>query len=288
MHVTEDELFWCETSASFRERGASLLRRSIEPSPFFYWKGWADRPIGAVLLLLSLPVIAILVVLVRATSRGPSIYRQTRVGKDGRGFALLKIRTMVHGAEHLSGPVWTNGQDHRITRVGRILRRLHLDELPQLWNVVRGDMSLIGPRPERPEFVEVLARQVPHYLDRLAVPPGISGWAQVNLPPDSDLESVRQKVMLDRKYIKEANLLLDARLGVWTLLRLLGIDATGLLQLRCDVGSASGQAGSSVTTQAIVGPDALVDRSTNEPPADEDDGGQGHAESAGRICTKPR
>ena len=129
--------------------------------------------------------------LVRLTSRGPGIYKQARVGKDGRKFMMYKIRTMRQDAEAASGPMWTQAHDPRVTFLGRVLRKLHLDELPQLFNVLKGEMSLVGPRPERPEFVRVLAEAIPGYRNRLAVRPGVTGLAQVNLPPDTDIASVR-------------------------------------------------------------------------------------------------
>ena len=145
---------------------------------------------------------------------------------------IYKIRTMRHKAEAGCGAVWTRPGDPRITRVGRVLRKFHLDELPQLFNVLRGEMSLIGPRPERPEFVHVLAEAVPGYLDRLTVRPGVTGLAQLYLPPDSDLTSVRRKLVLDCEYIREGGPWLDARLFLCTLLRLFKVPHRWLLPLR--------------------------------------------------------
>ncbi len=137
---------------------------------------------------------------------------------------MFKLRSMRLDAEAATGPVWTaDGRDPRITRLGCVLRTLHLDELPQLFNVLRGDMSMIGPRPERPEFVGVLEAEVRGYMDRLAVLPGVTGLAQINLPPDTDLDSVRRKLVLDREYITTAGLLLDIRIVICTLLRAVGI-----------------------------------------------------------------
>ena len=154
------------------------------------------------LLVPGLPVIALLVLLVRLTSRGPGIYKQARVGKDGRKFMMYKIRTMRQDAEAATGPVWTQAHDPRVTLLGKVLRKLHLDELPQLFNVLKGEMSLVGPRPERPEFVRVLAEAIPGYRNRLAVRPGVTGLAQINLPPDTDLASVQRKLVLDCEYIE--------------------------------------------------------------------------------------
>ena len=172
------------------------------------------------LLIPGLPIIGLLVLLVRLTSRGPGIYGQVRTGQHGRNFMMYKIRTMEQDAEAASGPVWTQARDPRITFVGRVLRNLHLDELPQLLNVLKGEMSLVGPRPERPEFVPVLAEAIPGYRSRLAVPPGVTGLAQLNLPPDSDLTSVCRKLVLDREYIAQAGLWLDLRVLLCTFLRM--------------------------------------------------------------------
>jgi len=131
-------------------------------------------------LLLLLPLYAGLALLVRLSSRGPVLYRQARVGRDGREFQMVKFRTMRTDAESATGPVWTRADDPRVTRVGRWLRRFSLDELPQLWNVLRGDMSLVGPRPERQVFVAEFSRRLPRYFERHRVRSGLTGWAQVN------------------------------------------------------------------------------------------------------------
>jgi lipopolysaccharide/colanic/teichoic acid biosynthesis glycosyltransferase len=188
------------------------------------WKRMVEFAFAVAILPVVLPVLAILIVLVRLTSRGPAIYRQQRVGKGGAVYWILKIRTMRSDAETATGPVWTKDeQDPRVTRVGRVLRKLHLDELPQIWNVLCGEMSLVGPRPERPEFVEVLSQKLPSYSQRLAVLPGITGLAQINLPPDTDLMSVQRKLVLDREYIQTEGFWLDIRILACTALRLLGL-----------------------------------------------------------------
>jgi lipopolysaccharide/colanic/teichoic acid biosynthesis glycosyltransferase len=186
----------------------------------------------AVVLPVSL-TIGLLVALVRLTSRGPGIYRQIRVGKGGKQFTMYKIRTMCIDAETGSGPVWTQPNDLRVNRLGRLLRRLHLDELPQIYNVLRGEMSFVGPRPERPEFVRILSEVIPHYHGRLAVRPGITGLAQINLPPDTDLMSVRRKLALDLKYIEQSSLWLDARLLLCTVLRVFKIHEGLLTRVLC-------------------------------------------------------
>ena len=197
--------------------------RLLKVSTYHHRKALVDRCLACVLLLLTAPLMVALMGLVRLTSSGAAIYRQVRVGRHGKTFQLYKIRTMFADAEALRGPQWATRDDPRISPIGRALRFLHLDELPQLVNVVRGDMSLVGPRPERPEFVAQLALEVPNYRDRLAVLPGITGLAQINLPPDESLDSVHQKVFVDRQYIAQASALLDLRILTCTALRMLGI-----------------------------------------------------------------
>jgi len=199
------------------------LTYDITPAPYFRWKRPIGRMLALILLIPTLPVIGLLVLLVRLTSRGPGIIRQVRSGKDGHPFVMYKIRTMVPDAEAQTGARWAGTHDPRVTRIGRILRRLHLDELPQLLNVLKGEMTLMGPRPERPEIIEVLAEEVPGYLNRLAVSPGVTGLAQINLPPDSTLDDVRRKLVLDSEYIRTANPLMDIRMFVYTIARFIGM-----------------------------------------------------------------
>ena len=186
-------------------------------------KPLADYPVAAALLVLTGPVVLLAMGLVRATSRGPAVYRQTRVGKGGRRFVILKLRTMCHECESLTGPRWSIPGDPRITPVGKWLRRLHLDELPQLINVLRGEMSLVGPRPERPEIVDNLRKLVPGYDRRHAVKPGITGFAQVHLPPDTCVRSVKNKVAYDRFYLLRSGLRMEAALLACTLLKVVGL-----------------------------------------------------------------
>jgi lipopolysaccharide/colanic/teichoic acid biosynthesis glycosyltransferase len=202
---------------------------------YFRWKGAVDLVISVLLLIPAGAVIAVLVLLVRWTSKGPGIYRQMRVGKDGRRFMMYKIRTMRVDAEAGTGPVWTQPQDPRVTVLGGILRKMHLDELPQIFNVLRGEMSLVGPRPERPEFVRVLSEAIPGYRNRLAVRPGITGLAQINLPPDTDLRSVRRKLVLDCEYVHDAGLWLDLRLFLCTAGRMFRVSLVRVLGLHRDV-----------------------------------------------------
>jgi lipopolysaccharide/colanic/teichoic acid biosynthesis glycosyltransferase len=201
----------------------ALIGGELQVSKYFDCKARATRIIGAVLLVTASPLIALLIVLVRCTSRGPGLYRQIRIGKYGEEFEIYKIRTMYFNAESVSGPVWCTSGDSRVTPIGKILRFLHLDELPQLINIVRGEMDLIGPRPERPSFVEWLAHEIPDYRERLRVLPGVTGLAQINLPPDKTIDCVRKKLAIDCYYLQAANLGLDLRILLCTLLRMIGI-----------------------------------------------------------------
>ncbi|MHB8974105.1 MAG: sugar transferase [Pirellulaceae bacterium] len=199
------------------------LTFDVTPGRYFLWKSIPDRIAATLLLIPALPIIGLLIIAVRLTSRGPGIFRQIRTGKHGQPFTMLKIRTMVTDAEAGTGAVWAKRNDPRVTWLGKILRKLHLDEFPQLFNVLRGEMAFVGPRPERPEFVTVLSEAIPGYQNRLAILPGITGLAQINLPPDSDLDSVRRKLALDLAYIEEAGPWLDTRMFVCTVGRVLGI-----------------------------------------------------------------
>ena len=187
-----------------------------------------DLTVGLLMAVGAAPVVAVAWALVRLTSHGPGFYAQARVGRGGEPFVLLKLRTMYHGCEAASGARWATKNDPRATPVGRVLRKLHVDELPQLLNVLRGDMSLVGPRPERPEFVGPLSQAIPGYTDRLRVPPGLTGLAQVQLPPDSDLESVRRKLVLDRCYVARCGVGLDLRLLAGTAMYLCGVSYAGV------------------------------------------------------------
>lgn len=176
-----------------------------------------------VLLVFTCPILLPGWLLVRATSKGPGIYTQTRLGLGGRPFRIYKLRTMTHNCEATAGGAkWSPVNDPRVTPVGRLFRKLHIDELPQLFNVLSGDMSLVGPRPERPEFVEPLSASIREYPLRLAVRPGVTGLAQIQLPPDTDLDSVRKKIVLDRCYIDSRGLWLDSKLVIGTVVYLAG------------------------------------------------------------------
>jgi len=178
-------------------------------SPKVAIKRAMDMTISAAGLAALSPLMAMLAALVKVESRGPAMYRQQRLGLNCRRFEMLKFRSMVDQAEAETGAIWARPDDPRCTRVGRILRSLHLDELPQLVNVLRGEMSLIGPRPERPELCEELLRTVAAYRQRLSVKPGITGWAQVNQGYDREMDDVRRKLGYDLYYVKRGGLLFD-------------------------------------------------------------------------------
>ena len=214
-----------KAEAFLTKKAASYLDAShdaVGASSYYNRKYRFERILGTALLVPASPVILSCWLLVKLTSRGPGFYRQTRVGQHGRNFKVIKLRTMRLDAE-AAGPQWSTKADPRITRLGVMLRTLHLDELPQLWNVVRGDMVLVGPRPERPEFVDLLVDQIPGYERRLLVKPGITGLSQINLPPDSTLRCVERKQVLDLHHIEQANLWMDKRMILLTALRLIGI-----------------------------------------------------------------
>jgi lipopolysaccharide/colanic/teichoic acid biosynthesis glycosyltransferase len=190
-----------------------------------------DFSLALVLTLIATPIVLFVAVLVRLTSRGPAFYTQMRTGKNGRAFTIFKIRSMVHNCESLTGPRWTIPGDPRVTPIGWLLRRSHIDELPQLLNVLKGEMSLIGPRPERPEFVNELREAIPGYESRHAILPGITGLAQVQLAPDSDIDTVRRKLSYDLHYLEHMSLLLDMRIMLATPLHMLGVSFDRLQQM---------------------------------------------------------
>lgn len=178
-------------------------------SSYFQYKGYVDRTIALVLLIPGLPLIGLLWLLVKLTSKGPGIYAQERLGKDGKSFVMFKLRSMVVNAEQNTGAVWASRNDSRITPVGNFLRKFHLDEFPQLINVLRGDMALVGPRPERDEFVKILSREIEGYQYRMSVLPGVTGYAQLNLPSDIEVADVKRKISLDFEYIENASFWFD-------------------------------------------------------------------------------
>lgn len=209
-----------------RQFAVPTVERSAEGSvvPGLGWylpvKRFCDLVLAILLLVPAAPVLLVGVIFVKLTSRGPALYRQVRLGRGGRPFTLFKLRTMKHNAEAETGPVWSTENDCRITPVGKLLRATHIDEFPQLFNVALGQMSLVGPRPERPEFVAKLDWEIPYYRERLTVSPGITGLAQLRLPPDATLECVRRKVIHDVYYVRHVSPFLDAKLLCVTAWRL--------------------------------------------------------------------
>jgi sugar transferase (PEP-CTERM system associated) len=181
------------------------------------YKRAASVLVSIVGLILSLPLIPFIILAIKLTSPGAILYRQRRVGRDGEVFICYKFRTMRADAEADIGPTWASDDDPRITPVGKFLRMSRLDEVPQLWNVLRGDMSLVGPRPERPEFVDGLRQEVPHYNLRHTIRPGITGWAQIRYKYGSSIEDAREKLRYDLFYIKNMSLGLDLLIFLQTI-----------------------------------------------------------------------
>jgi lipopolysaccharide/colanic/teichoic acid biosynthesis glycosyltransferase len=181
------------------------------------FKRLADILVSAVGLVMAAPLMAAIALAIYAESGSPVLYRQERVTSGGRVFQLLKFRTMVPDAETLTGPVLATADDPRITPVGKVLRASHLDELPQLWNILAGDMSLVGPRPERPVFVDDFSQRVPHYPLRLLTPPGLTGLAQVSGRYHSTPE---EKAIYDWHYAKTWSWLKDLSIVIQTVLQL--------------------------------------------------------------------
>ncbi|MFN7209803.1 MAG: sugar transferase, partial [Aggregatilineales bacterium] len=188
------------------------------------------RLIDVSLALIGLACFAILLpplaLIIRLDSRGAIFYRQERLGRGGKPFQIVKLRTMVQDAEKLSGPQWARKDDPRITRVGRILRKTRLDELPQLWNVLRGEMSIVGPRPERPVFVDQLAQRIPFYRTRLLVAPGLTGWAQICYKYGNTEEDALIKLQYDLYYIRHQSIALDLLIMLRTLGKMLALSGT--------------------------------------------------------------
>jgi len=167
------------------------------------------RIVALVGALFSLPIAIVTAILIKLDSRGPILYKQERVGKNGGAFTVMKFRSMCADAEK-AGPVWATEDDDRTTRVGKIIRKLRIDEIPQFWNILRGEMDFVGPRPERPHFVSQLAEEIPYYEQRHLIAPGLTGWAQIKYPYGASVEDARQKLQYDLYYIKNQSLMLDA------------------------------------------------------------------------------
>src|SRR5215471_19240431 len=211
-----------EESASFYERiTGRVLLDMIRPSwLIFSSRGrraraneviriMIHRLVALIGAILSLPILIITALLIKIDSRGPVLYKQERVGKNGRTFSLMKFRSMRVDAEK-DGPVWASNGDDRMTRVGTIIRKIRVDEIPQFWNILRGDMNFVGPRPERPHFVAQLAEEINYYEQRHLIAPGLTGWAQIKYPYGASIEDARKKLEYDLYYIKNQNLILDA------------------------------------------------------------------------------
>lgn len=187
-----------------------IFSEGFNRSKFNYiFKRALDIIVALIGLFLAAPLILITAVLIKLESRGPVIFAQARVGKEGRIFKVFKFRSMRSDAEKHSGPVWATQDDDRITRVGHVIRKLRIDEIPQLWNVLRNEMSFVGPRPERPFFVEELKKDIPYYTERLVVKPGVTGWAQINYRYGASKEDAVEKLQYDLYYIKNMSIFLD-------------------------------------------------------------------------------
>ncbi len=227
--VPVDELLACRMAGILVEDRESMYERitgkiaveSMRPSYMIFGRGFVKAPLAVAAkrvfdilaslagLTLSLPIIVLAAILIKMTSRGPVLFKQTRVGQDGKSFRLIKFRTMYQDAERESGPTWASANDTRITRVGRLLRPSRVDEIPQFLNILAGHMSFVGPRPERPYFVEDLSNEIPFYPMRHAVKPGLTGWAQVNHCYGASVDDAMEKLRYDLYYITHMGPLLD-------------------------------------------------------------------------------
>ena len=219
-----------EVTSFFERLTGKILVKSLRPSWFVFSTGF-NKPrlfrsskrvgeflVALVALALIAPLLAVLALLIKLDGPGPILYRQERVGEKGRRFSLLKLRTMRADAEEETGPIWASrGGDPRATAVGRWLRALRLDEIPQLLNVLRGEMSFVGPRPERPHFVEKLRQIIPYYDERHGVKPGITGWAQIKFGYGSNIEDAEEKLQFDLYYIKHMSWIFDVGILFYTL-----------------------------------------------------------------------
>jgi exopolysaccharide biosynthesis polyprenyl glycosylphosphotransferase len=211
-----------ESGITFYERlSGRVYVRDLRPSYLIFSEGFRSGPIArvtkraidicvsAIGLALISPLLLLVAAAIRLDSKGPVFYRQERVGEGGRPFHVAKLRSMRHGAESESGPVWARERDDRVTRVGKVLRQARLDELPQLWNVLKGDMTLVGPRPERPGFVESLSQRYPYFSLRSSLRPGVTGWAQIHKGYVNDVEGFEEKLSLDIYYMKYRSTTMD-------------------------------------------------------------------------------
>lgn len=199
--------------------GLPLIEISPDVMPFWekVMKRLIDIVVSVVTLILFLPLFLLIYIVIKLDSEGPGLYSQKRVGKNGRNFTIYKFRTMQNDAENETGPTWAQEDDPRVTSVGKWLRKMRLDELPQILNVLKGEMSLVGPRPERPFFVEKFKKDIPMYSRRLRVKPGITGWAQVKWKYDSSLDDVMEKTKYDLFYVENMSLRMDFKILINTL-----------------------------------------------------------------------
>jgi len=224
-----DALLECKMNGIEVEEGASFYERvtgkisvdSLNPSWLIFSEGFKKSPmkktikrlseliLSAVGLILTFPLLTLTALLIRLDSRGPIFFRQERVGENDKIFHILKFRSMIQGAEAEGDAVWAEKDDPRVTRAGKIIRKLRIDEIPQMINVLKGEMSFVGPRPERPEFVAKLKKIIPYYSQRHTVKPGITGWAQIRYTYGSSIEDARIKLQHDLYYIKNMSTLLD-------------------------------------------------------------------------------
>jgi sugar transferase (PEP-CTERM system associated) len=210
-----------EASAFFEREHHHLQLDSLNASWLIFGTGFRqtwfgrlakrgfDLAASTVLLVLTLPIMLLTAAAIRLDSSGPVLYWQTRVGRGNTNFEMCKFRSMREDAERDGVAKWATGDDDRVTRVGRVIRKLRIDELPQIINVLRGEMSFVGPRPERPFFVNQLSEQIPYFLARHSIRPGITGWAQVRYPYGASVDDARQKLQYDLYYVKNHTLFLD-------------------------------------------------------------------------------
>ena len=186
-----------------------------------FFKRTADILLSILLLIPTLALTPFVALLIKISSEGPVFYRQSRVGRHGKEFWLLKFRSMIKDADKIKGIKKIDGEDLRYTKIGLFLRKSYLDELPQIWNILKGEMSFVGPRPERPEYVHELKKNIPFYEMRLLVTPGITGWAQINMEDDASVEDAPEKMQYDLYYIKNQSFLLDLNIILKTILTIL-------------------------------------------------------------------
>jgi sugar transferase (PEP-CTERM system associated) len=205
-HIADQWLLFAEGFSILHKEYVQKLKRLI------------DLVVSAFVLVLTGPLVGLVTLAIRLESPGPVLYGQERVGKGQRTFTIYKFRSMRHNAE-VSGAKWATEKDPRVTRVGRWLRLTHIDELPQIWNIFKGDMSFVGPRPERPEFVRILEKEIPYYFVRHSVSPGLTGWAQINYQYGASVEDALRKLEFDLYYVKNMSIFLDLKI----ILRTMGV-----------------------------------------------------------------